>query len=285
MAERTPPHPRATGCGALAALRRGWLEAASGRNERAWVAFQSAQRLAKLLRTPAASPSEAFLLQVAVRLNNAARIEAALADLDEIRDTGEAHIALATLDLAKQDYKAARDAVAPVLDGSAQLAGAPEGWLIQALLLDAIACRGLGDADAAAGALERALGLAEPDRVLLPFLLHPSTELLKSARPTSSYASLISEILTLLGHGPNTQATRTSQAPLPQRLSDSELRILRYLPTGLSTPEIARELYLSKNTVKTHISHLYDKLGVHRRWEAVERGRALGLVASSSRPS
>ena len=70
---------------------------------------------------------------------------------------------------------------------------------------------------------------------------------------------------------------------LIEPLSHAETRVLRYLPTKLSTPEIAGELYLSANTVKTHMRHLYDKLGVHRRHEAVERARALGLLAPSPR--
>ena len=74
----------------------------------------------------------------------------------------------------------------------------------------------------------------------------------------------------------------------PQRLleplRDSELRVLRYLPSDLTVPEIAAELYLSQNTVKTHMRNLYAKLGTHRRHEAVERARALGLLAPSARP-
>jgi ATP/maltotriose-dependent transcriptional regulator MalT len=64
-------------------------------------------------------------------------------------------------------------------------------------------------------------------------------------------------------------------------LSESELRVLRYLPTNLSGPEIAGELYVSLNTVRTHLRHLYGKLGTHRRAEAVARARALGLLAPS----
>jgi LuxR family transcriptional regulator, maltose regulon positive regulatory protein len=59
--------------------------------------------------------------------------------------------------------------------------------------------------------------------------------------------------------------------------------VLRYLPTNLSGPEIANELYVSTNTVKTHMHKLYAKLGTHRRAEAVERARALGLLAPSAR--
>jgi ATP/maltotriose-dependent transcriptional regulator MalT len=71
--------------------------------------------------------------------------------------------------------------------------------------------------------------------------------------------------------------------PLRESLSDSEKRILRYLPTHLSAPEIAGELNLSVHTVKSHMRHVYAKLGTHRRAETVEQARALGLLAPSSR--
>jgi LuxR family transcriptional regulator, maltose regulon positive regulatory protein len=57
--------------------------------------------------------------------------------------------------------------------------------------------------------------------------------------------------------------------------------VLRYLPTNLTGPEIANELYVSPNTVKTHVRNLYAKLGTHRRAEAVTRARNLGLLAPS----
>lgn len=58
--------------------------------------------------------------------------------------------------------------------------------------------------------------------------------------------------------------------------------VLRYLPTNLTAPEIARELSVSPNTVRTHIKNLYAKLGTHQRAGAVERARALGLLAPPS---
>jgi len=73
---------------------------------------------------------------------------------------------------------------------------------------------------------------------------------------------------------------RTSpEVTLPEPLTDSETRVLRYLTSHLTAPEIAGQLYLSVHTVTTHLRHIYAKLGVHRRREAVDRARALGLIA------
>jgi DNA-binding CsgD family transcriptional regulator len=66
-------------------------------------------------------------------------------------------------------------------------------------------------------------------------------------------------------------------------VTHGEIRVLHYLPTNLSAREIAGELYVSVNTVKTHQRHLYEKLGVRSRSQAVERARAFGLLAPSSR--
>jgi DNA-binding NarL/FixJ family response regulator len=66
-------------------------------------------------------------------------------------------------------------------------------------------------------------------------------------------------------------------------LTHGETRVLHYLPTNLSAPEIADELCLSVNTVKTHQRHLYQKLGARSRTQAVEKARALGLLTPISR--
>ena len=77
------------------------------------------------------------------------------------------------------------------------------------------------------------------------------------------------------------------QAALPEPLTGSETRVLRYLATTrLAGPEIARELSVSVNTVRTHMRHIYAKLGAHQRSEAVERARALSLLeGSAGRPT
>jgi LuxR family transcriptional regulator, maltose regulon positive regulatory protein len=68
------------------------------------------------------------------------------------------------------------------------------------------------------------------------------------------------------------------QLPLSEALSPAETRVLRYLPTLLSLREIGDELYLSVNTIKVHVRHIYAKLEVHSRRRAAERARALGLL-------
>jgi LuxR family maltose regulon positive regulatory protein len=102
----------------------------------------------------------------------------------------------------------------------------------------------------------------------------------RRARQRTAHAALIAQILDLLA-GPGGCGGMASPR-LAEPLSQSELRVLRYLPTHLSAPEIASELSVSLSTVKTHMRNLYAKLGGHSRAEAVERARALGLLAPSA---
>jgi LuxR family maltose regulon positive regulatory protein len=111
-------------------------------------------------------------------------------------------------------------------------------------------------------------------------LLHPVPGLLqRHARHRTAHPTLIANILSLLAG--NRPAPPGGPPPPVEPLSDSEIRVLRYLPTHLSAPQIASELYVSHNTIRTHMRHLYAKLGTHRRFETVERARALGLLAPS----
>ena len=170
--------------------------------------------------------------------------------------------------------------LAPIFAGASPIDN--PRWEIQALLLKASAEDALGDTGASSQALERALDLAEPDGLLLPFLLHPTPDLLeRHSRLRSTHASLISEILNLLsGRAPT--ARPSGAAPLQEPLTESELRVLRYLPTNLRGPEIAAELFVSLNTIRAHLRNIYAKLGVHSRAGAVERARELGLLSPSS---
>jgi LuxR family maltose regulon positive regulatory protein len=260
---------------------RGWFELARGCDADALAAFQAADRLAGRLANPTLMvlPNRAFLVQTLVRLGETDRAEQVLAALaDQDRAGGVMHISLATLRLTQDNPHEALAALAPVLDGSA-----PVLWparLAQPFLLEAITLDALGDSRAAASAVERALDLAEPDGALWWFMLHPAPGLLeRHARQGTAHAALIADILSVLaGRGP---APPAGPRPPLEPLSDSEIRVLRYLPTNLTGPEIARELYVSLNTVRTHLRHLYAKLGTHRRADTVARGRALGLLAPS----
>ena len=264
---------------------RGMLEFVSGRHDAALSAFQAAERLASTLVTPhTLGPRlRSHLLQTLARRGETRRVEQALANMDgPERERGEIRIAEASLRLVQQDPKAAAAVLAPVIDGSVLLQHA-HLWEVQAFLLQAIACDALGDAGPARRALERALDLAEPECLLYPFLFDPQPALLERHRRLgTAHASLIAQILNVLaGQQPGQQPSGPQR--LREPLSSAEARVLRYLPTKLSAPEIADEMYLSVNTVKTHMRHLYDKLGAHRRHEAVEQARALGLLAPSAR--
>jgi LuxR family transcriptional regulator, maltose regulon positive regulatory protein len=261
---------------------RGQLELAGGRAADALAAFRAAERLAELLAAPnlRVTAVRAFLLQTLVRLGETERAGQVLAELGEQdRERGEIRIATAVLRLGQDDPRAATAALAPVLDHSALVGW--RTWPVHAFLLEAIARDALGDSAAAENALDRALDLAEPDGVLLWFLVSPAPDLLeRHARHRTAHAALIADIRSLLAG--NRSAPPAGPRPPLEALSDSEIRVLRYLPTNLSGPEIASELYISPNTVRTHLRHLYAKLGTHRRADTVARARALGLLAPSS---
>ncbi len=263
---------------------RGLLELAHGRDGAALAAFRAAERLAGQLAAPhyLVAPARSRLLLALVRLRETERAEQGLAELsEEDRYRGDIRTAEAALRLAQGDPQAATVLLAPILDGSLPVTSL--SLQSQAYLLEAIAREALGDSDAAERTLERALDLAEPDGTLLVFLLHPAPGLLeRHARHRTAHAALLTEILSLLAGRRPTSPPGGPRPPL-EPLSNSEIRVLRYLPTNLSAPEIANELYVSPNTVRTHVRNLYVKLGTHRRAEAVARARDLGLLAPSAR--
>ena len=268
--------------GMLFHVVRGFLEITRGRVDAALAALRAAGRLPGgllIAAHPLTTEVRAFLLHVLVRLGETAQADAALTETAESeRERPGIRTAVAALLLAQGNPRAATAALAPVLDSLAP--GSHQVWLVSAFLLEASARDALGEREAAGRALERGLDLAEPDGLLFPFLLHPAPELLeRHARQRTAHPALIWKILSVLGG--RTPAAPAAGPPqhLPEPLSQAETRVLRFLQTSLSAPEIARELNVSVNTVRTHMRHLYDKLGAHRRTEAVDRARALGLLA------
>jgi LuxR family maltose regulon positive regulatory protein len=152
---------------------------------------------------------------------------------------------------------------------------------VEACLLAGLAHRALGDQRAANQAAERALALAESDGLVLPFAMTFSRELLEALpRHQTAHAALLAGILDVL-HG-SSRASANQRPPLDaDELSPGELRVLRYLPTNLSRPEIAGELSVSVNTDSSHVRSIYAKLQVSDRSSAVQRARELRLLSAS----
>jgi LuxR family maltose regulon positive regulatory protein len=272
--------------GVLFQLVRGFLEIARGHLEAARAALRAAGRLPGrqlIAAHPLTTEARAFLLHVLVRLGEIAQADSALTETAEAdRERPGIRTAVAALRLAQDNPRAASAALEPVL--GRPVPGSHQVWLIVAFLLEASAQDALGEREAAGRALERALDLAESDGLLFPFLLHPVPELLEHhARQRTAHFALIWKVIGVLGGRTPTAPAASPPERLPEPLSQAEARILHFLQTNLSAPEIARELYLSVNTVRTHTRHLYDKLGAHRRLEAVDRARALGLLAVPQR--
>jgi LuxR family maltose regulon positive regulatory protein len=121
---------------------------------------------------------------------------------------------------------------------------------------------------------------AEQDRVILPFAMTGSAGPLEALpRHQTAHAALLADILDVL-HGASPAARQQSWLPSAEELSPGELRVLRYLPTNLSRPEIAGQLSVSPNTVNAHIRSIYAKLGVGDRSSAVRRARGLRLLTA-----
>src|SRR5229473_3587042 len=138
----------------------------------------------------------------------------------------------------------------------------------------------LEEGDPAAAAAEAALAAAEPDRLMFPFAMYNAADLLDALpRHQTAHSALLADVVDLLRGTPAPRTDR-ERLPPPEELSASELRVLRYLPTNLTRPEIAQALYLSINTVNTHMRNIYSKLGAHDRSSAVQRARKLRLLST-----
>ena len=253
---------------------RGMMRFGEGRFADALTEFESAQSLERQLSSEHLFAIEARgrALQVRVRMGATDTVPA-----PEQHERAGTRIALAALELDRGNAQGAAEALAPVIGGSAP-ALHERTARVEALVLDATARDRLGDRRAAEESLEAALELAEPEGLLLPFMLWPSRELLeRHPRHRTAHATLISTILdTLAGR---TAPQRGPAEPLRDPLSGAELRVVGYLPSNLTASEIASELIVSTNTVRTHMRHIYAKLDAHSRSEAVARARELGLVA------
>jgi LuxR family transcriptional regulator, maltose regulon positive regulatory protein len=145
-------------------------------------------------------------------------------------------------------------------------------------VLRAVALRATGNGDDALSAIEEALARAEPEGIRRPFLSagRGARELLADhLRKAVSHRWFASELLRNLD---GADGARVLPAELLEPLSGREGEVLRFLPTMMSNADIASELFVSVNTVKTHVKSIYRKLDVTRRQDAVRRARQLHLL-------
>lgn len=152
------------------------------------------------------------------------------------------------------------------------------GSLIEILVLQALANGMRGDVAAALVPLGRALGLAEPEGYDRAFLDEgrPMADLLDAAAKRG-VASRYARQLVTTSRGTRDRAP--ARQGLIEPLSERELDVLRLLASDLDGPDIARELVLSLNTVRTHTKNIYAKLGVNNRRAAVSRAAELDLLS------
>jgi len=200
--------------------------------------------------------------------------------LDAISSSGlsDSAIGVARLELALGEPDAALRAIAGFLADEREALmpiTRTEAWTIDAIARDAI-----HDEPAALRAIERALDLAEPRGYAHPILRQgaPVRSLLRRRIASgTAHRAFAGDLLSVLEQEPAQR--RSNGDPLLEPLSDRELAVLRFLPTMMSNAEIAGEMFVSVNTVKTHLKHIYRKLDVSERRDAVSRGRELRLLS------
>ncbi|HEY6406245.1 MAG TPA: LuxR C-terminal-related transcriptional regulator, partial [Ktedonobacteraceae bacterium] len=191
------------------------------------------------------------------------------------------HITLARVLLARYTSNRADHSMLEAMGLLERLLQAAEegkrtGSVIEILVLQALAHQTQGDTPAALMPLERALTLAEPEGYVRMFVDEgpPMALLLEEAAKHGIAPHYVRHLLTALG---STSDRTPVKQGLIEPLSERELEVLRLLATGLNGPEIARELVVSLNTMRTHTKNIYSKLGVNNRRAAVRRAEELDL--------
>jgi LuxR family transcriptional regulator, maltose regulon positive regulatory protein len=196
----------------------------------------------------------------------------------DTEDGPDAALGLARLELAGGDPGAAIRSIATFLAEEREPVlpfARAEAWVIDAIARDTV-----GDDDGALRSLERALDLAEPRGYAAVVARYgaPARSLLRRlvARGTA-HRALAGELLSALEEQPARGVPVATV--LLEPLSERELAVLRFLPTMMSNAEIAAEMFVSVNTVKTHLKHVYRKLDVTDRRDCVKRARELRLLS------
>ncbi len=257
---------------AMLAIQRARLLAARGQPEPAFEALQEArERLRDWPIMPAVTGMIAGLEATALATGGWVNDADAALDGD---GSDEVAVVRALLRLRAGDADGALDVLAPRLDADGPMLQSTrvDAWVLAALAHDAVA-----DEIAAGEAIEHALAAAEPGSMQRSFLVHGAALvplLERHRRSGTSHRALLDDVLTALAQHGDARPVAT----LPETLSDREAAVLSYLPTMMSNQEIATELYVSVNTVKTHLKAIYRKLDVEDRRGAVRRARELTLL-------
>jgi LuxR family maltose regulon positive regulatory protein len=193
----------------------------------------------------------------------------------------EAAAALAHAWLATGDQQAARrvlDNVTENLGGTIDRLGLA-GWVAEARL-----SYETGDGARGHRCLERGLELAKAEQTRLPFLMERTwlrQVLRRDPDLAHHYHELVAPPVMSPGAVPFQRKAPPSDQAAPvfvERLSEREREVLTHASRMLSTAEIATEMYISVNTVKTHLRNIYRKLSATHRNEAVRRARQLQLI-------
>jgi LuxR family maltose regulon positive regulatory protein len=259
--------------GTVACLVAAWDSLADGRAD---VAGQFVARA----RSGGAVPAwleQRLSLAESQALAEAGDIEAALAAAKRAGcdSSPEAAVALARAWAVAADGDNARRALAPVL---AAHEGAPDRVRLQACLVAARLSYHSGDRARGHRSLGHALRLAEREQVRLPFAVERSwigPALQRDPEWAGAHHSLVTLIMP---YARPAAAPDEAVVPAAEPLTERELQVLRQVSSMLTTAEIASELYISANTVKSHIKHICHKLAAAHRGEAVRRARQLQLI-------
>jgi LuxR family maltose regulon positive regulatory protein len=257
-------------------LARGDLDAARA-------AVQQAQRLA---------PGEDLAYMTAVLQGLQARLHVIAGDGAAADRWAQAHRAsdLDALDRARQAEQmavawvlVARNGADQALDLLAYLLKRAQAAqridaAITILALQALAFQARDDHHRALSALERALSLGEPEGYVRTFVDEgePMARLLRHALSQGIAPNYAARLLATFDA--EVELTSSSQDALVEPLTERELEVLRLIVAGLTNAEIAEELFIAVSTVKSHVNHIYGKLGVESRVQAVNRARSLQLL-------
>ncbi len=195
------------------------------------------------------------------------------------------HISLARVLIAQGRAESDGKTLAKALELTNRLTLSAEsagrmGHLIELLILQALALDAQGNLDQALSCLERALVLAEPQGFVRIFLDNgnPIIHLLKEAARRNIAADYAIKLLNLIDTDNQPDVPNHSPSSLlVDPLSDRELEVLHLIAQDLSYQEIAEQIMVSLNTVRTHVKNIYSKLMVHKRSEAVAKARELNL--------